>query len=273
MGLSGLPGRLSPPQTGGLEKSTTKEKDEFMSKKCTHCKTEKPNTLEYFHRRSTSKDGLAPHCKICSRNYNRERAKRPEVRERELDRSRQRRPSRKAYFAKYQKRTDVKDRHNARRRAARANATFRKPKRPETPEARQRRLEWQRRNNKRYHKTLMERRRERYKSDPLYKIRMNVAREMRKQLATGKGRKRWQDAVGYSIEDLRSHLERQFTKDMSWRNYGMNGWHIDHIIPVVEFKIKEFGDAEFKACWALSNLRPLWAKANITKRHHRELLL
>lgn len=30
-------------------------------------------------------------------------------------------------------------------------------------------------------------------------------------------------------------------------------------------KIKEAGDDEFRACWSLCNLRPLWAKENIAK--------
>ena len=32
-----------------------------------------------------------------------------------------------------------------------------------------------------------------------------------------------------TIEELRQHIEAQFTEGMSWNNYGK--WHIDHIIP------------------------------------------
>lgn len=143
----------------------------------------------------------------------------------------------------------------------------------ESPESRCRRLSVKRAHNKAYHSRAMMLRRERYRSDPSYRLRINVGREMRKQLADGKGRKRWQDAVGYTVEALRAHLERQFTAGMSWSNYGVNGWHVDHIVPVAEFNLREFGDDEFKACWALSNLRPLWSDKNRKKRDHRLHLL
>lgn len=73
----------------------------------------------------------------------------------------------------------------------------------------------------------------------------------------------WKSMVDYSIEDLKNHLESKFTKNMSWSNYGKNGWHIDHIIPQYYFKYTSYKDRAFQACWALSNLQPLWATTEI----------
>lgn len=140
-------------------------------------------------------------------------------------------------------------------------------------EQRLRRLEVKRIHNKKYHTKLLMLRREKYRIDHAYRLRVNVAREMRKQLVRGKGGMPWETGVGYTVDALRTHLERQFTDNMSWENYGAKGWHIDHIVPVAKFKIKEFGDAEFRACWALSNLRPLWSEINRRKRDNREHLL
>lgn len=81
----------------------------------------------------------------------------------------------------------------------------------------------------------------------------------------------WRQSLDYSVDDLKKHLERQFAKGMTWDNFGE--WHIDHIVPVVSFNLSEYGDKEFKACWALSNLRPLWAKENRDKWHRRTHLL
>ena len=78
-------------------------------------------------------------------------------------------------------------------------------------------------------------------------------------------------AVDYSRSDLTAHLERQFLPGMGWHN--MRQWHIDHIVPVKDFSVLSFGDAEFMACWSLSNLRPLWAADNIIKRDKREFLI
>lgn len=78
------------------------------------------------------------------------------------------------------------------------------------------------------------------------------------------------DLLGYSIEDLKLHIEKQFQEGMSWDNYGK--WHIDHIRPICSFKYDSNNDPEFKACWALSNLRPLWAKYNYQKSHEDKKL-
>jgi hypothetical protein len=67
----------------------------------------------------------------------------------------------------------------------------------------------------------------------------------------------------YTLEDLMSHLEKQFSNGMSWPNYGE--WHVDHITPMSSFDIKEEGDEEFVRCWSLKNLRPLWGEENLSK--------
>jgi hypothetical protein len=71
------------------------------------------------------------------------------------------------------------------------------------------------------------------------------------------------ELLGCSIEELRNHLERLFLPGMSWDNYGMHGWHIDHIIPVSYF---DFTDPEQqKRAWHYTNLQPLWAEDNLKK--------
>ena len=61
------------------------------------------------------------------------------------------------------------------------------------------------------------------------------------------------------------HIESQFKDGMTWDNYGKNGWHIDHIIPKSLFQFKSSEDDEFKQCWALCNLQPMWAFDNLSK--------
>lgn len=75
----------------------------------------------------------------------------------------------------------------------------------------------------------------------------------------------WQKLLGYTVENLMTHLEKQFDSRMNWDNYGKNGWHIDHIKPVTAFSFKYPTDKEFKECWALDNLQPLWWDENIKK--------
>ncbi len=77
------------------------------------------------------------------------------------------------------------------------------------------------------------------------------------------------NVLGYSVKELKIHLEEQFTKGMSWENYGK--WHIDHIVPVSFFEFDSTRDVEFKMCWRLENLQPLWAKDNIRKSNKLSL--
>jgi len=71
------------------------------------------------------------------------------------------------------------------------------------------------------------------------------------------------ELLGCSIRDLCSHLERQFTPGMTWDNYGRNGWHIDHIIPLSYFDLSD--PDQQKRAWHYTNLQPLWAIDNIIK--------
>jgi len=88
-----------------------------------------------------------------------------------------------------------------------------------------------------------------------------------RRVGDGKRQRRWEALVGYTVADLRQHLERQFVKGMSWDNAGE--WHVDHIIPQTAFSFTSAEDPEFRACWALSNLRPLWRSENISKHAKR----
>ena len=94
---------------------------------------------------------------------------------------------------------------------------------------------------------------------------------IRLSLTGGKRRKKWEDAVGYTVDELKSHIERQFLSGMSWDN--MADWHIDHIVPKSSFVYSSAEDEDFKACWALTNLRPLWAKDNLSKSDARTHLI
>ena len=71
--------------------------------------------------------------------------------------------------------------------------------------------------------------------------------------------------VGCSREQLRDHLERQFTEGMAWNNYGAGKgkWSLDHIRPCASFRLGEF--VEDCACFHYRNLRPLWFCDNSSK--------
>ena len=104
---------------------------------------------------------------------------------------------------------------------------------------------------------------DRYKNNNNYKIRCIISSAVRRSLKGIKKGDSIKNILGYTIEELKEHLEHQFENWMNWDNLGLTAtkeketWQIDHIIPVNTFNIKEIGDEEFRKCWALSNLRPL----------------
>lgn len=77
--------------------------------------------------------------------------------------------------------------------------------------------------------------------------------------------------LGYSIDELVDHVERQFLTGMSWENYG--SWHLDHIVPLSSFDIQSVDDPKLQQAWGLPNLRPLWARDNLSKHANRTHLM
>tara|TARA_R110002051_G_scaffold13106_2_gene44405 strand:+ start:2349 stop:2648 length:300 start_codon:yes stop_codon:yes gene_type:complete len=69
--------------------------------------------------------------------------------------------------------------------------------------------------------------------------------------------------LDYTPDDLIKRFEGLFTKGMSWDN--MHLWHIDHIKPKASFNYTTTYCEDFKKCWALNNLQPLWARDNLRK--------
>ena len=106
------------------------------------------------------------------------------------------------------------------------------------------------------------------KHDTQYKLKNNFSRSIRcrleKRLSSKNGKSTF-TFLPYTIDKLMKHLEKQFQQGMTWKNHGLFGWHIDHIIPDCSFNYKSVEDEEFQKCWALSNLQPLWAKDNLSK--------
>jgi len=69
--------------------------------------------------------------------------------------------------------------------------------------------------------------------------------------------------LGCTLEELKIHLESQFSDGMTWDNHSLHGWHIDHIIPCSVFDMTD--PVEQKQCFHFTNLQPLWATDNLRK--------
>ena len=102
-------------------------------------------------------------------------------------------------------------------------------------------------------------RRKREREDPSFRINRRISKAIWASLKGAKEFRKWEALVGYTLQDLMVHLERQFKDEMTWDNYG-SYWEVDHIKP-----ISLFNDSEFKLCWELKNLQPLEKTENRKK--------
>jgi hypothetical protein len=69
--------------------------------------------------------------------------------------------------------------------------------------------------------------------------------------------------LGCSIDELKTYLESKFSPGMTWDNWSLDGWHIDHIKPLASFDLTDRKQL-LEACH-YTNLQPLWASDNLTK--------
>lgn len=110
-----------------------------------------------------------------------------------------------------------------------------------------------------------------YRSQPKQRLDQRMKTAVAVALKGGKAGRSWETLLGFTLNELMAHIERQFMPGMSWDNMGE--WHIDHIVPKSSFEYSTAEDADFRAAWALTNLRPLWALENWSKGPKRLLLL
>ena len=106
-----------------------------------------------------------------------------------------------------------------------------------------------------------------YKTNPRYRLSRCMSRSISYSLKTGKGGKTWLSLVDFTLSQFMKQFQKLFQPGMTWENHGRGSdrWEIDHIIPVKAFNFNSPDDEDFKRCWALSNLRPMWGPENRSK--------
>jgi hypothetical protein len=70
--------------------------------------------------------------------------------------------------------------------------------------------------------------------------------------------------LGCSIQEFKKHLESQFSPGMTWKNRGIDGWHIDHIWPLSAFDLSD--PQQLAVACNYKNMQPLWEAENLKKK-------
>lgn len=210
-------------------------------KKCTKCLTNKP--IDEFGKLSRNKNGLDAVCLACRRKLNKEyRDNNPELVK----------AARKKYYHKNIKRMREEKIRNASK-----------------PEAKQKKSEYDKIYRAKNKKKISEYKKQWQKqkcNDIEYKIKRNLRRRIHHVVKDGYKSAKTFDLIGCSASDFIRHIESQFREGMSWDNYGVDGWHIDHIIPCYKFDLTK--PEEQRKCFHYSNQRPLWAKENLSRSRY-----
>lgn len=226
------------------------------SRVCTACKIEKPATQEFFHAHKRSSDGRRAVCRVCRAKDNFEHREERSAKKREHYRANS--ESHKAKVREYYAENAEAQKEAARRRHARNAERNKTLKKVYHEKHRDRLLAIKREGGRERFKEL-------YRTDKAFTLRHRMRSLMRITMTTNKGGRRMQEVLGYSYDDLRTHLEDRFTHGMNWERFLAGEIHIDHKIPIAYFKPETYDCPEFRMCWSLTNLRPLWAADNISK--------
>lgn len=220
-------------------------------KRCTTCGLKKP--LIDFYKHTGHKDNHRSECKVCSGKKNRKWCEnhRERVREFQKKYDDNNKEKKAIYMAGYRKKNMD--------RLGQYSKEYRAKNKERLNQATR---DWEKLNPKRA-REIRNKAVNKLRMTAKGRLSVNFGNRIRHSLKGNKGGNHWESIVGYSINELKSHIESQFTCGMSWDNYGL--WHIDHIIPIAAFSYETFDDTEFKQCWALENLQPLWAVDNLSK--------
>lgn len=242
-------------------------------KVCTRCKAEKP--LSEFHNCASKPGGKFSSCKQCRNAYNKAKAAEvghAELYRRAVDRDPESYKQRRADYYKAN-REKIKSRTRAWSEANRERKIEnRKRHYSENKETYiQKAAEWASKNRGRRTeicRNYIIRMRE---DNPSEFIPAEVARKLLSRVISSTGKKktgRTFSVVGYNKQQFVEHMESMFDPGMSWSNHGE--WHVDHIIPVSE--LVRCGVTDPAKINALENLRPMWAKDNMSKGDKFELV-
>ena len=103
---------------------------------------------------------------------------------------------------------------------------------------------------------------EKLRSDPVFALKKRIRSLISNSFASiGSSKNQETQAIlGCTFDDFRAHIARQFLSGMTWDRMGRE-IHIDHIVPLAT----AVNEQDVIALNHFTNLRPMWARDNISK--------
>jgi hypothetical protein len=226
-----------------------KRKEINNMKKCRICGLDKE--LKDFHKKKSSRDGYRNECKECVKDIQKKYKEDPTFIEKRKQYDKKRYDENREEILEYKKQyhEDNKEKINAKKRQYYANDKVKNEHnawmRDYQKDPKNKEVVYRYRNNNPH--VIAWR-------SILYRTLNQFGKE--KQFST-------QESLGYSADELKSHIETLFTEGMSWDNHGE--WEIDHIFPLSKFD----PETPVNIVNSLQNLQPLWKEENRSKSNNQ----
>lgn len=256
--------RLSPEKIAVLERYEALHK--IGQKECNVCHVVKPHSEFYI--RADRNNEVTSNCKICTNLHKAKQwASHTEESKKALSKARyaktgdkQKEKKRAAYWADTEAASlkNKQNREKYREAILQAQKDWYQKNRSEQIARGKAHYEA---NKKSYIEGNRRRVKERIKVDPVFALSQRIRSLIYIRIYSGGYTKRSksQEILGCTWDEFKRHIERQFTKGMSWDRLGEI--HLDHITPVATAKTEE----EVIALNHFTNIRPMWAKDNLSK--------
>lgn len=102
------------------------------------------------------------------------------------------------------------------------------------------------------------------KTDPIWRMKKLIRNRLNCALRHQSAKKQtvFKEYIGCTRSELKSHIEKQFKKGMTWSNQG-RVWHLDHIRPISSFDLEK--ESEQLKVNHYTNLQPLLCADNLSK--------
>ena len=226
-----------------------------MTKICTKCGVEK--SIKEFHINTGIGDGRRARCRKCISDYD----KLKYIENRDKNRERRRR-----YIAENPEKVKESSHRSYLRNKEKVYERYKKWALDNPEKMKKARKESIKKKPDLY-KEINRRCSRKTRLIPKNRLSRNISCAISVALKGNKKSRHWEDLVGYTISDIKGHLEKHFLPGMTWENYGKYGWHIDHTIPISAFNFDAPEHIDFKKCWRLANLKPMWAFDNLRKHN------
>lgn len=235
----------------------------MLTKICSRCKKEKQ--LSEFYPNSRCNLGVEGQCKQCRKEIADMRKEEKKLKDREYSLRPEVKEKRKQYQKIYYEQNKEKLKQQAIENYHKNKSRYHEydKQRAKDPKRIQWKENWLNNRNKieSYQKSRDNKKRYSTNQVKIDKCIMNYLTRSIKSDFNLKSDFIYKDNLGFNITDFKKYLEKQFTPEMNWDNYG-SYWEIDHIIPKNCFRFNSVDDRDFKICWSLINLRPLTVEEN-----------